>query len=159
MIDLSSFNRTILELKLIYIGIVKYPVFLLIAPYWNWNIIIQERYSSPNLSFNRTILELKPQNCDLCSFHICLLIAPYWNWNMNDWGFSMSVIRLLIAPYWNWNLKEIQDTKIKMPFNRTILELKLLLYDNVVNISVLLIAPYWNWNLKDDMISEIENTF
>ncbi len=100
-------------------------MYLIIAPYWNWNSII-------------AISTERPVN---------LIIAPYWNWNAGSGLIVATGGTLIIAPYWNWNgILFISIHESPFPYNRTILELKQLYQVKMVVGTTLIIAPYWNWN-------------
>ena len=119
-------HRTILELKLCWMYQSGLTYLLIIAPYWNWNVV-NFKNGSGNGTYNRTILELKLCYVITYQTFVCLIIAPYWNWN----SLIASVAGLTAGSY-----------------NRTILELK-----QCVAVAVhiphmfLIIAPYWNWNI------------
>ena len=119
-----SFNRTILELKLIC-----FPLL----------------YAQLD-SFNRTILELKYFSSFALRPIRKLLIAPYWNWNRQSCRHELCKSYLLIAPYWNWNDVFLGEIESDDAFNRTILELKSWNKTLLASLPFLLIAPYWNWN-------------
>ena len=116
-------NRTILELKYLSINTIKKYMKLPIAPYWNWNCF--SKCSTNNaVPPNRTILELK-------SKIIAHIFIPSVSQSHHT-GIEMDV-------YWSG-----KDAG-KSP-NRTILELKWLLSQQIAQTSFLPIAPYWNWN-------------
>ena len=75
-----------------------------------------------------------------------LLIVPYWNWNSRGIRLLLRRAMLLIVPYWNWNSAASVWRWWRVPFNRTILELKQFSLSNIQDKAKLLIVPYWNWN-------------
>ena len=147
MIALQTYNRTILELKRQYGGVLWSLRLLIIAPFWNWNKCTRLRMS-------------RPTN---------LIIAPFWNWNGIVTNTYVDGIPLIIAPFWNWNLiREMINYQCQQAYNRTILELKhcwrfsLPYFAHTYNRTILelkqtyrkmsptpgilIIAPFWNWN-------------
>jgi len=127
-----TFNRTKLELKYSFEQIRDGPFELLIAPNWNWN----ERNHFMNYS------------------NKLLLIAPNWNWNLVCVLIVFIILILLIAPNWNWNtFFNCLPSALKLSFNRTKLELKLLELRFWCFDRFLLIAPNWNWNYYPDRIA------
>ena len=99
----DAYNRTILELKLYEESTPRPLGYLIIAPYWNWNVVVGLYV--------------------WCSSD--LIIAPYWNWNHHDDLWSIFHLSLIIAPYWNWNFNFAIIWAVLPTYNRTILELKL----------------------------------
>ena len=139
----GRFNRTFMELKVIQRLEIVAPLWVSIAPLWNWkkaNITTRTVF----YSFNRTFMELKDGKKTVTSV-----------------GRSVS-----IAPLWNWKRRQRWDVQQGESFNRTFMELKDVLPSALEN-SVLFqshlygieseggaqdcngtrvsIAPLWNW--------------
>ena len=128
-------------------------IILLIEPYWNVNYAITVMGTFLVWTFNRTILECKLFLCRLlCSLlEPGLLIEPYWNVNTEIERLVMDerLFDLLIEPYWNVNAPTTFVLIVLIaPFNRTILECKLVNKSVADNSRELLIEPYWNVNNK-----------
>ena len=123
---LSSFNRTMLELKCINLRPIKCYYILLIVPCWNWNYVFRpktivqtsllivpcwnwnfpllRRGEASLITFNRTMLELK-------------FLKSFWKWRHRK-TFNRTMLELKSCSYaWGGNPRS--------PFNRTMLELKL----------------------------------
>ena len=119
---------------------------VLIAPLWNWNL---DSAAYTRLRENVLIAPLWNWNADYyriwCNFYK-VLIAPLWNWNVSDWQPSQPDVRVLIAPLWNWNVVRQRYATAEYSSNRTFMELKFRLHDDVGNVPLVLIAPLWNWN-------------
>jgi len=81
--ELSCLNRTISELKRVYI-----------------DDALCYRYS-----LNRTISELKPEVFQGYKLAATVLIEPYRNWNGSGTVINLYLIIVLIEPYRNWNNK------------------------------------------------------
>ncbi len=126
--SISTFNRTNMELKrrsskkALFIGL------LLIAPIWNWNLLLQV----------------------WCLLPVGLLIAPIWNWNMNTSWKHLQMRQLLIAPIWNWNQLLFDGFVCDFVLLIAPIWNWNFFWDIWQKISVkLLIAPIWNWNRLD----------
>ena len=121
-----------------------------IAPYWNWNISrvsfsLRQRYS-----FNRTILELKFKYgispiFSLCAFNRTILELKYVVWRC-----SPSPGELLQSHHTGIEiLLQLPRYSNRLPFNRTILELKSKNQLDKTIKEMPSIAPYWNWNRRN----------
>ena len=120
---------------------------LLIVPFWNWNFFIlndtllkEGLLIVPFWNWNNGYLDMIVEPGKL-------LIVPFWNWNMYRRGYPTPPGLLLIVPFWNWNITTEPIPEVeRMPFNRTILELKFGIVIAFTNRGSLLIVPFWNWN-------------
>ena len=99
----GTLNRTILELKWIWIGkSLKSKDTLnrtILELKFGWACLTIQR----NCSLNRTILELKCDSYQSPGSNTHPSIAPYWNWNNIIKQELEPAENPSIAPYWNWN--------------------------------------------------------
>ena len=142
-----GFNRTFMELKRLYSGIVcercagfnrtfmelkhedewqdPLPAPGLIVPLWNWNFIADDIYTREYFGL---IVPLWNWNWSCLRF-LCVssqgLIVPLWNWNITLYTADKGADDGLIVPLWNWNVDDRLNTGKSLEwFNRTFMELK-----------------------------------
>ncbi len=142
-----SYNWTLLELKFIDYGGVRFLELVIIEPYWNWNAGLQALVAWGVCRYNWTLLELKSVIfVSMYYAFFSVIIEPYWNWNnilkhegnTAYWRYNWTLLELkwggeksspwiaevIIEPYWNWNFVTAGSTNRKL----------------------VIIEPYWNWN-------------
>ena len=112
-----------MELKSWYLTLLSKSLAVLIVPLWNWN-----------------------GTATLCLNRYAVLIVPLWNWNLNSHTFSIKINLVLIVPLWNWNIWAVNMWRCDKCFNRTFMELKLLMVLLRTQSLRVLIVPLWNWN-------------
>ena len=100
---------------------------LLIEPVWNRNVFCDGDRGFPCRSFNRTSMESKQTLRNLCKCRCeMLLIEPVWNRNLcKRAAVVVEIGYLLIEPVWNRNTNVTVFEKVKVTFNRTSMESKL----------------------------------
>ena len=125
--EMSSLNRTMVELKFFSVTSVTILFSLLIAQWLNWNLIKHLVTRVPH-TLNRTMVELKYGG---------------YHGNGKRW------FRLLIAQWLNWNHKVTDGQTVPAgALNRTMVELKCLWIRTILSKNNLLIAQWLNWNLQ-----------